>query len=151
VHPGFCFVWLILCSWLTFNIPHGTVYHRTEMPHYHCCEALKSYAKAFIAHCLSLLLQINFNVNLGQRFPPHAHEFMHISSTRSTTPAHHVPTGFLILIHLIEVCKRTRFGSLESNGPWNNNTCIKNTVFWDTETQFIPHRKHITSPREPNC
>jgi hypothetical protein len=27
---------------------------------------------------------------------------------------------------------------------------MKNAVFWDIETQFIPHRKHITSPTEPN-
>jgi hypothetical protein len=23
---------------------------------------------------------------------------------------------------------------------------MKNAVFWDIETQFIPHRRHITSP-----
>jgi hypothetical protein len=23
---------------------------------------------------------------------------------------------------------------------------MKNAVFWDIRTQFIPHRKHITSP-----
>jgi hypothetical protein len=23
---------------------------------------------------------------------------------------------------------------------------LKNAVFWDIKTQFIPHRKHITSP-----
>jgi hypothetical protein len=23
---------------------------------------------------------------------------------------------------------------------------MKNAVFWDIKTQFIPHRKHITSP-----
>jgi hypothetical protein len=24
---------------------------------------------------------------------------------------------------------------------------MKNCVFWDMEIQFVPHRKHITSPR----
>jgi hypothetical protein len=23
---------------------------------------------------------------------------------------------------------------------------MKNAVFWDIETQFVPHRRHITSP-----
>jgi hypothetical protein len=23
---------------------------------------------------------------------------------------------------------------------------MKNAVFWDIKTQFVPHRKHITSP-----
>jgi hypothetical protein len=23
---------------------------------------------------------------------------------------------------------------------------VKNAVFWDTKTQFVPHRRHITSP-----
>jgi hypothetical protein len=23
---------------------------------------------------------------------------------------------------------------------------MKNTVFWDRKTQFVPHRKHVTSP-----
>jgi hypothetical protein len=25
---------------------------------------------------------------------------------------------------------------------------MKNVVFWDIKTQFVPHRKHITSPLE---
>jgi hypothetical protein len=25
---------------------------------------------------------------------------------------------------------------------------MKNNVFWDITTQFIPHRRHITSPLE---
>jgi hypothetical protein len=25
---------------------------------------------------------------------------------------------------------------------------MKNVVFWDVKTQFLPHMKHITSPRQ---
>jgi hypothetical protein len=25
---------------------------------------------------------------------------------------------------------------------------MKNGVFWDIKTQFVPHRKHITSPQQ---
>jgi hypothetical protein len=29
---------------------------------------------------------------------------------------------------------------------------MKNVVFWDIKTQFIPHRKHVTSPlQSPAC
>jgi hypothetical protein len=27
---------------------------------------------------------------------------------------------------------------------------MKNTVFWDIRTQFVPHRKHYVSATEPN-
>jgi hypothetical protein len=27
---------------------------------------------------------------------------------------------------------------------------MKNALFWDIETLFVPHRRHITSPTEPN-
>jgi hypothetical protein len=26
------------------------------------------------------------------------------------------------------------------------NSCLSLAVFWDIKTQFVPHRKHITSP-----
>jgi hypothetical protein len=26
----------------------------------------------------------------------------------------------------------------------------KNAVFWDIKSEFLPHRKHFTSPLEPN-
>jgi hypothetical protein len=29
---------------------------------------------------------------------------------------------------------------------------MKNALFWDIKTQFVPHRKHITSPlQSPAC
>jgi hypothetical protein len=51
-------------------------------------------------------------------------------------------------------CVQENWGTPKAFTIWNmflrfegfTTVTMKNAVFWDIQTQFVPHRRHITSP-----